>query len=148
MLTTYILPGFPEKSRGFLRLWEKIVCLPKYKFYILIFLYLLYSTSSLFRHIFPFSRPFSIPKLSRPLIFARPREIYTASPQKSIFVILLLKPIERPFGFRRPASHGRSPAIGTGIPRRVGQRVQGPRGSWQSPETESLVHPREPWSLP
>ena len=30
----------------------------------------------------------------------------------------------------RPASHGRSHAVGTGIPRRVEQRVQGPRVSW------------------
>ena len=31
---------------------------------------------------------------------------------------------------RRPAFHGRSHAVGTGISRRVGQRVQGPQGSW------------------
>ena len=34
--------------------------------------------------------------------------------RKSIFVLLSLKRTERPINFRRPASHGRSHAVGTG----------------------------------
>ena len=49
---------------------------------------------------------------------------------ENIFVLLLSKLTERPMNVRRPAFHGRSHACGAGIPRRVGLRDQGPRGSW------------------
>ena len=82
----------------------------------------MYSTSSLFRHIFPFSRPFSIPKLSRPLIFVRPRKIYTASPQKSIFVFVVLIVC---FAALKAATKG-SPWMGPSFT----WMDQDPRGPW------------------
>ena len=61
--------------------------------------------------------------------------------------ITCLTLVERPIHFRRPAFHGRSYAVGAGISHRVGQRVQGPRGSWRIPKAEPLVHPSETWSI-
>ena len=50
--------------------------------------------------------------------------------RKLIFAVWPPKTHRAALDIPRPAFHGRSHAVGTEISRRVGQRVQGPQGSW------------------
>ena len=67
----------------------------------------------------PFTAPF---KPFQAVLFQKSTEIN--------FCRILFKTHRATMGVRRPAFHGRSHAIGTGISRRVEQRVQGSLESW------------------